>query len=150
MEATYPAIEAHGLIGDLQTAALISADGAVDWFCAPRFDSPSVFAALLDHDKGGHFRLTPDGIDYTSKQLYLPGTPILITRFHSADGVGELLDFMPVTGERATDQHRLIRLVRMVRGACGSASTAVHGSTTGVTRTSLRCTPRATFSGARL
>ncbi|WP_327649276.1 glycoside hydrolase family 15 protein [Micromonospora zamorensis] len=117
MEATYPAIEAHGLIGDLQTAALISADGAVDWFCAPRFDSPSVFAALLDHDKGGHFRLTPDGIDYTSKQLYLPGTPILITRFHSADGVGELLDFMPVTGERATDQHRLIRLVRMVRGS---------------------------------
>ncbi|MFF0466338.1 trehalase-like domain-containing protein [Micromonospora zamorensis] len=106
MEATYPAIEAHGLIGDLQTAALISADGAVDWFCAPRFDSPSVFGALLDQDKGGYFRLTPDGIDYTSKQLYLPGTPILITRFHSADGVGELLDFMPVTGERATDQHR--------------------------------------------
>lgn len=74
MGATYPAIEAHGLIGDLQTAALISADGAVDWFCAPRFDSPSVFGALLDHDKGGLFRLTPDGVDYTSKQLYLPGT----------------------------------------------------------------------------
>ncbi|MFF0154803.1 glycoside hydrolase family 15 protein [Micromonospora sp. NPDC005203] len=117
MDARYPAIEAHGLIGDLQTAALISADGAVDWFCAPRFDSPSVFGALLDHDRGGHFRLTPDGVDYTSKQLYLPGTPILITRFHSADGVGELLDFMPVTGERATDRHRLIRLVRMVRGS---------------------------------
>ncbi|MGC5289874.1 glycoside hydrolase family 15 protein [Micromonospora sp. DT231] len=117
MEARYPAIEAHGLIGDLQTAALISADGSVDWFCAPRFDSPSVFGALLDHDRGGHFRLTPDGVDYTSKQLYLPGTPILITRFHSADGVGELLDFMPVTGERATDRHRLIRLVRMVRGS---------------------------------
>ncbi|WP_433130198.1 glycoside hydrolase family 15 protein [Micromonospora sp. CA-240977] len=117
MHATYPAIEAHGLIGDLQTAALISADGAVDWFCAPRFDSPSVFGALLDNDRGGHFRLTPDGIDYTSKQLYLPGTAILITRFHSADGVGELLDFMPVTGERATDRHLLIRLVRMVRGS---------------------------------
>ncbi|MEU7612017.1 glycoside hydrolase family 15 protein [Micromonospora sp. NPDC049204] len=117
MDARYPAIEAHGLIGDLQTAALISADGAIDWFCAPRFDSPSIFGALLDHDKGGHFRLTPDGVDYTSKQLYLPGTPILITRFHSADGVGELLDFMPVTGEQATDRHRLIRLVRMVRGS---------------------------------
>ncbi|MEU8253569.1 glycoside hydrolase family 15 protein [Micromonospora inaquosa] len=113
---SYPAVENHGLIGDLQTAALISTDGTVDWFCAPRFDSPSVFGALLDRREGGHFQLSPDGVDYTSKQLYLPGTPILITRFHSADGVGELLDFMPVTGERATDQHRLIRLVRMVRG----------------------------------
>ncbi|KAB1945499.1 glycoside hydrolase family 15 protein [Micromonospora sp. ALFpr18c] len=113
----YPAVEEHGLIGDLQTAALISADGTVDWFCAPRFDSPSVFGALLDARKGGHFQLAPDGVDYTSKQLYLPGTPILITRFHGADGVGELLDFMPVTGAQATDRHRLIRLVRMVRGS---------------------------------
>ncbi|MFG3552833.1 glycoside hydrolase family 15 protein [Micromonospora sp. NPDC047557] len=116
METTYPGVEEHGLIGDLQTAALISKDGTLDWFCAPRFDSPSIFAALLDRRKGGHFQLSPDGIEYSSKQLYLPGTPILITRFHSADGVGELLDFMPVTGEQATDRHRLIRLVRMVRG----------------------------------
>ncbi|MFI5927326.1 glycoside hydrolase family 15 protein [Micromonospora sp. NPDC051543] len=117
MQTRYPGVEEHGLIGDLQTAALISRDGTIDWFCAPRFDSPSVFAALLDRDKGGHFQLSPDGIEYSSKQLYLPGTPILITRFHSADGVGELLDFMPVTGEQATDRHRLIRLVRMVRGS---------------------------------
>ncbi|MET8256996.1 glycoside hydrolase family 15 protein [Micromonospora sp. NPDC005553] len=114
---SYPAVENHGLIGDLQTAALISTDGTVDWFCAPRFDSPSVFGALLDRRNGGHFQLSPDGVDYSSKQLYLPGTPILITRFHSADGVGELLDFMPVTGAEATDRHRLIRLVRMVRGS---------------------------------
>ncbi|MET7867689.1 glycoside hydrolase family 15 protein [Micromonospora taraxaci] len=114
---SYPAVENHGLIGDLQTAALISKDGIVDWFCAPRFDSPSVFGALLDRRKGGYFQLAPDGIDYTSKQLYLPGTPILITRFHTADGVGELLDFMPVTGERATNRHRLVRLVRMIRGS---------------------------------
>ncbi|MGW2625946.1 glycoside hydrolase family 15 protein [Micromonospora taraxaci] len=114
---SYPAVENHGLIGDLQTAALISKDGIVDWFCAPRFDSPSVFGALLDRRKGGHFQLAPDGVDYASKQLYLPGTPILITRFHSADGVGELLDFMPVTGERATNRHRLVRLVRMIRGS---------------------------------
>ncbi|WP_433118394.1 glycoside hydrolase family 15 protein [Micromonospora sp. CA-246542] len=117
MQTRYPGIEEHGLIGDLQTAALISRDGTIDWFCAPRFDSPSVFAALLDRDKGGHFQLSPDEIEYSSKQLYLPGTPILITRFHSADGVGELLDFMPVTGEQATDRHRLVRLVRMVRGS---------------------------------
>lgn len=114
---SYPAVEDHGLIGDLQTAALISTDGTVDWFCAPRFDSPSVFGALLDRRNGGHFQLSPENVDYTSKQLYLPGTPILITRFHSADGVGELLDFMPVTGAEATDRHRLIRLVRMVRGS---------------------------------
>ncbi|TNH30599.1 glycoside hydrolase family 15 protein [Micromonospora orduensis] len=113
---TYPALEEHGLIGDLQTAALITADGTIDWFCAPRFDSPSIFGALLDRRRGGHFQLAPDGVEYTSKQLYLPGTPILITRFHSADGVGEMLDFMPVTGTQATDQHRLIRLIRMVRG----------------------------------
>lgn len=113
---TYPALEEHGLIGDLQTAALITADGTIDWFCAPRFDSPSIFGALLDRRRGGHFQLAPDGVDYTSKQLYLPGTPILITRFHSADGVGEMLDFMPVTGAQATDRHRLIRLIRMVRG----------------------------------
>ncbi|MEV2239853.1 glycoside hydrolase family 15 protein [Micromonospora sp. NPDC049891] len=113
----YPAIEEHGLIGDLQTAALVSDDGTVDWFCAPRFDSPSIFGALLDRRKGGHFRFAPDGVDYVSKQLYLPGTPILITRFLSRDGVGELIDFMPVTGEQATDRHRLIRIIRVVRGA---------------------------------
>jgi GH15 family glucan-1,4-alpha-glucosidase len=112
----YPAIEDHGLIGDLQTAALVTKDGTVDWFCVPRFDSPSIFAALLDRRKGGHFQITPDGTDYVSKQLYLPGTPILITRFLSSDGVGEIIDFMPIAGDRATDRHRLVRMVRVIRG----------------------------------
>ncbi|MGW4296924.1 glycoside hydrolase family 15 protein [Micromonospora chersina] len=114
---SYPAVEDHGLIGDLQTAALITKDGTLDWFCAPRFDSPSIFGGLLDRRRGGYFQITPDGVDYTSKQLYLPGTPILITRFLSPDGVGELVDFMPVAGDRATDHHRLVRMVRMVRGS---------------------------------
>jgi GH15 family glucan-1,4-alpha-glucosidase len=113
---TYAAIEDHGLIGDLQTAALVTRDGTVDWFCAPRFDSPSIFAALLDRQRGGYFRIAPDGTDFTTKQLYLPGTPILITRFLSADGVGEVIDFMPIAGARATDRHRLVRMVRVVRG----------------------------------
>ncbi len=61
--------------------------------------------------------MSPDGVDYVSKQLYLPGTPILITRFLSADGVGELIDFMPVAGDQPTDRHRLVRMLRMVRGS---------------------------------
>jgi GH15 family glucan-1,4-alpha-glucosidase len=113
---SYPAIEDHGLIGDLQTAALVASDGTIDWFCAPRFDSPSIFASLLDKRQGGHFRITPDGVDYVTKQLYLPGTPILITRFLSADGVGEVIDFMPIAGDQATDRHRLVRMLRVVRG----------------------------------
>ncbi len=112
----YPAISDHGLIGDLQTAALVSTDGTIDWYCCPRFDSPSVFASLLDHDKGGHFRIAPDRDDYVSRQLYFPDTAILMTRFMTTDGVGEVLDFMPPAGEKVTDQHRLARRIRVVRG----------------------------------
>ncbi|MFI6263222.1 glycoside hydrolase family 15 protein [Micromonospora sp. NPDC051006] len=112
----YPTMEAHGLIGDLQTAALVAMDGTLDWFCAPRFDSPSLFGGLLDRHKGGHIQVSPEGVDYVSKQLYLPRTPILITRFLSADGVGELVDFMPVAGDQPTDRHRLVRMLRVVRG----------------------------------
>jgi len=114
--STRPAIADHGLIGDLQTAALVATDGTIDWFCAPRFDSPSIFAGLLGDDNDGHFRIAPDGVDYVTKQLYLPGTPILITRFMSPDGVGEVIDFMPIAGDQATDRHRLVRLVLVVRG----------------------------------
>ena len=112
----YPNISDHGLIGDLQTAALVSTDGVVDWFCCPRFDSPSVFASLLDADKGGYFRIAPDRDDYVSRQLYFPGTAVLITRFLTPDGVGEIHDFMPVAGKQATGRHRLARQVRVVRG----------------------------------
>ncbi|MGW5364073.1 glycoside hydrolase family 15 protein [Actinopolymorpha pittospori] len=112
----YPAIADHALIGDLQTAALVANDGTIDWFCAPRFDSPSIFAALLDQNRGGSFRIAPVETDYVTRQLYLPGTPIVVTRFLSADGVGEVVDFAPIAGEQATDRHRLVRMVRVVRG----------------------------------
>jgi GH15 family glucan-1,4-alpha-glucosidase len=112
----YPKISDHGLIGDLQTTALVSTDGVVDWFCYPRFDSPSVFASLLDADHGGYFRVAPDRDDYVSKQLYFPDTAILITRFMTPDGVGEVHDFMPVAGETATDRHQLVRQLKVVRG----------------------------------
>src|SRR5215211_747939 len=113
----YTPIEDHGLIGDLQTAALVTKDGSIDWFCCPRFDSPSVFGSLLDHGKGGTFRVAPTSSSYTSRQLYFPDTAVLITRFMTEDGVGEVVDFMPVTRSHIpTDHHRLIRLVRCVRG----------------------------------
>jgi len=114
--ARYPNISDHGLIGDLQTAALVSTDGCVDWFCVPRFDSPSVFGALLDADNGGFFQIRPDRDDYVTRQLYLPDTCILITRFMTPDGVGEVTDFMPIAGDRPTSHHRLVRLIRVVRG----------------------------------
>ncbi|MFC9125565.1 glycoside hydrolase family 15 protein [Streptomyces sp. NPDC057099] len=113
----YPPIAEHGLVGDLQTAALVSSQGVVDWFAAPRFDSPSIFAALLDHDGGGYMRLAPEHPEATCKQLYYPDTAILVTRFMSPDGVGEVVDLMPPDRTRtATDRHTLIRVVRAVRG----------------------------------
>ncbi|WP_030439414.1 trehalase-like domain-containing protein [Actinoplanes subtropicus] len=116
--ADYPPIAEHGLIGDLQTAALVATDGSVDWFCAPRFDSPSIFGALLHADSGGYFRIGPVRAGPTTvRQLYVPDTAILITRFLTEDGVGEVIDFMPISGKTRTDVHRLVRLVRCVRGA---------------------------------
>jgi GH15 family glucan-1,4-alpha-glucosidase len=114
----YPLIAEHGLIGDLQTAALVTTDGSVDWMCLPRFDSPSVFGSLLDKDSGGEFRISPAMGDYTSKQLYIPDTAVLITRFLTEAGVGEITDFMvPLPGRPATRNHQLVRMVRCVRGA---------------------------------
>ena len=116
MEA-FPDIADHGMIGDLQSVALISTEGAVDWFCAPRFDSPSIFAALLDREKGGTFRIRPPGDGMRLKQMYFPQSAVLITRFMSADGVGEVIDFMPVGAtDEATPNRRIVRGVRVVRG----------------------------------
>ena len=114
--ARYPNIADHGLIGDLQTAALVTTDGVLDWFCCPRFDSPSVFASLLDAERGGFYRIAPDRDDYVARQLYLPDTAVLITRFMTPDGVGEVHDFMPVIEGPATGRHRLVRNIRVVRG----------------------------------
>jgi GH15 family glucan-1,4-alpha-glucosidase len=113
----YPPIADHGLIGDLQTAALVAKDGTVDWFCCPRFDSPSVFASLLDYQRGGHFQITPEQTECSRRQLYLPDSAVLITRFMTDEGVGEVLDFMPIERPEApTERHRLVRVVRVVRG----------------------------------
>ena len=113
----YPLIADHGLIGNLQTAALVSIDGTIDWFCAPRFDSPSIFGCLLDDDQGGHFRVRPTVDAFNRHQLYYPDTAILVTRFLTEAGVGEVIDFMPIAStEVASSRHRLVRMLRCVRG----------------------------------
>jgi len=117
--ATYQPIEDYAVIGDLHTVALVGKNGSIDWCCLPRFDSPSVFGALLDARKGGFFCIAPpDTPGMGRKQLYLPETNILITRFLTVDGVGEITDFMPV--KRAGSprhQHHIIRSVKAVRGS---------------------------------
>jgi GH15 family glucan-1,4-alpha-glucosidase len=113
----YLPIAEHGLIGDLHTVALVGTDGTIDWYCCPRFDSPSVFGSILDADRGGLFRVAPDCDGWSSKQLYLPDTNILITRFLMPDGVGEVQDFMrPPRAGQAAHGHRIIRRVLAVRG----------------------------------
>ncbi len=111
----YLPIEDHGVIGDLHTAALVGMDGTIDWLCLPSFDGPSVFASILDDEKGGHFKLAPEGHRGRNQQLYLPDTNVLLTRFLSEEGVAEILDFMPIL-EGKKDRHRLVRNVRVVRG----------------------------------
>jgi len=113
----YPAISDHGLIGDLQTAALVATDGTIDWFCCPRFDSPSVFASLLDEQRGGRFAVTPITPTQTTKQMYLPDTAILVTRHLAESGIAEVLDFMPIDDPTVVSERR--RIVRAVRGIRG-------------------------------
>lgn len=110
-EPRYRPISSYGLIGDLRTAALVGRDGAIDWFCPQRFDAPSLFAAILDADIGGAFRVAP-AVPCSSKQLYLPDTAVLLTRFLSPGGVAEVTDLMPVGG----DSCAIVRKVDVVRG----------------------------------
>ncbi|HEY6990200.1 MAG TPA: glycoside hydrolase family 15 protein [Bryobacteraceae bacterium] len=111
----YKNIDNYGVIGDLHTAALVGIDGSIDWCCLPRFDSPSVFGAILDENKGGAFRIwsTAEG---RTKQMYLPDTNVLVTRFLSTDGVGEVVDFMP-WHDSSHGAQAIVRIVRCVRGS---------------------------------
>ncbi len=113
-DGRYPPIESHAIIGDLQTVALVGLDGCVDFLCLPHFDSPSVFAGLLDADNGGSFKIVPRLDQPRNKQLYLPDTNVLLTRFLASDGVVEISDYMPVHPLEHTS--RLVRRVKTVRG----------------------------------
>jgi len=112
----YLPIAEHGVIGDLRSVALVGSEGTIDWYCCPRFDSPSVFGALLDSERGGFYRIAPVD-ECSTKQLYFPDTNVLLTRFLSSAGVAEVQDFMPVPRGKTLDGQRLIRRVTCVRGA---------------------------------
>lgn len=111
----YRPIENYGIIGNMRTAALVGLDGSIDWFCFPHFDSPSVFAAMLDDAKGGHFSIKSRNAETRHRQFYWPETNVLMTRFLSPDGVGEIQDFMPA-GAVEPWPHQVIRRVRCTRG----------------------------------
>ncbi|PVH25310.1 glycoside hydrolase family 15 protein [Sphingobacterium corticibacter] len=112
----YPAIEDHGVIGNMHTAALVALDGTIDFMCFPKFDSPTIFGSLLDKDKGGYFGITPEMKDVNVKQIYIPGTAVLITRFFSEDGIVEITDYMPVIEDSCFTFNAIVRKVKAIRG----------------------------------
>ncbi len=110
-------IAEHGLIGDLRSCALVGSNGTIDWFCAPRFDSPSIFGSILDAEKGGDWRIHPTGSVTRTQQYYFPESNILVTRFLTDAGVTELHDFMPLLKAHDEDhRQRVVRRVVAVRG----------------------------------
>lgn len=118
----YLPIENYGIIGNMRTVALVGTDASIDFYCYPKFDSPSVFCRMLDKDKGGHFVISPRTPHTSNKQMYLPNSNILTTRFMSDDGVAEITDYMhlPAQGQRHSTKPLLpwlIRKVRVIRGS---------------------------------
>jgi GH15 family glucan-1,4-alpha-glucosidase len=111
---SYQPIENYGVIGDLTTTALVSRDGSIDFMCFPHFDSPTIFAALLDHKKGGCFSIAPVSGDFKNRQRYFPDTNILLTRFLGENGIAEISDLMAM--QHLGHSHNLVRRVKVVRG----------------------------------
>ncbi|MBU6408912.1 MAG: glycoside hydrolase family 15 protein, partial [Verrucomicrobia bacterium] len=111
---SYQPIENYGVIGDLETIALVGRHGSIDFMCFPAFDSPAIFARLLDDQRGGYFSIAPAGGDFKTRQRYFPDTNILLTRFLGEDGIAEISDFMPM--QHLGHQHNLVRRVKVVRG----------------------------------
>lgn len=114
-DMSFQPIENYGVIGNMRSIALVGMDGSIDFLCYPDFDSPTVFAALLDDKKGGHFQIEPQLANMRIRQLYLPDTNILLTRFLAEEGVAELTDYMPI--EKDGEQpNEIIRMVAVIRG----------------------------------
>ena len=117
----YRPIDDYALIGDCRSAALVSRDGSIDWLCWPRFDSPSLFAALLDDQSGGRFRIRPVG-EFQTERRYLKDTNVLETVFLTAQGSLSLRDLMPVAGEAdknaaLTAEHEILRAIEGISGS---------------------------------
>src|SRR6266568_6703344 len=115
-----PRVHDHAVIGDGRCAALVAPDGAIDWLCWPRFDSPSLFAAILDPDRGGRFLLRPGG-PRRARRAYLEGTNVLATTFETPGGTLRLLDAMAVAEDsdaaaELLPEHELLRVAECVRG----------------------------------
>ena len=114
---SYQAIENYAIIGNMRSAALVGLTGSIDWFCFPHFDSPSLFASILDDGKGGHFKISPVIPDSKSKQHYWPDTNVLITRFYNAEGIVEITDYMPVGSDIVNEyDYRIVRRVKGIHG----------------------------------
>ena len=118
--AIYPPISDYAIIGDCRSAGLISRDGSLDWLCFPRFDSPSVFAALLDAKEGGRFCIRPVG-EYISERRYLPDTNVLEITFRCPNGACVLRDLMSASSEEdkrasLTPEHEVLREVEGLDG----------------------------------
>ena len=111
----YQPIENYGIIGNMRTAALVGMNGSIDWFCYPQFDSPSIFGAILDDEKGGRFQIEPQLTNVRVRQLYLPDTNILLTRFLADEGVVEITDYMPIALE-GEQPNEIVRAVCVIRG----------------------------------
>lgn len=112
----YKPISDYGVVGDMHSAALIARDGSIDWLCFPRFDSPSVFAAILDDARGGRFRIRPVG-EFSAHQRYLSDSNVLVTEFRTGSGAVTLTDFMPVEEDIRQCRHNLIRVLRCEEGS---------------------------------
>jgi len=112
---SFEPIENYGVIGNMTSIALVGMNGSIDFLCYPNFDSPSVFAALLDDRKGGSFQIQPLFKNRRARQLYLPDTNILLTRFLADEGVAELTDYMPIATD-GVQPNEIIRTVAVIRG----------------------------------
>ena len=108
----YLPIDQYGVIGDLHTAALVGRNGSIDWLCLPRFDSPSLFGAILDDKIGGRFKISVVG-EAASRQMYVPDTNVLVTRFVTKDGVA-CIDFHGIGSTSGKAAHAVVQGDKML------------------------------------
>lgn len=130
---SFQPIENYGVIGNMKSIALVGIDGSIDFLCYPDFDSPTVFAAMLDDQQGGRFQIEPQLEGTRVRQLYLPDTNILLTRFLAEEGVAELTDYMPIEKDREQEPNEIVRMVSVIRGSV---------------RFKMRCQPRFNYGSS--